>query len=535
MTHAGTAATAGPRRRETGVVLALAVLAALRVFLFSAAFPFFTNVDEDAHFDLVHKYARGHVPAGIEPFDPAAVRDMAVFGSPEYLAPAGGFPEGVAPPPVWTLPDDRFRNVVEVRVAEISAEVNYEATQPPVYYLLAGLWYRVGWSAGLRGGAAMYWVRFLNALFCALLTWLAYQYARLLFPSDRFLRFGMPLLVAFFPQDVLFSVNNDVLLPLVGGAALLCLLRLLGGPTRGLGRPLWAGLLVAAAVLVKLSALPLVGIAACTAIVLAVRSRAAGRNLPVAEVAALLLSMAVPLAAWAGWNLLVLGDPTGTADKARILGWSLKPWRELFDHPVFSLAGLATFWSETLATFWRGEFTWGMQRIAVAGWDSFFVVSSAILPAVAVAGLVWQGRQQAQEQLALWVGLAMFLLSLAFLAGVSLAYDFADCFYPSRAHPFLTSGRLALSALLPFVALYLRGWETLLPGPRLESVRWTLLLALVLSMTLTEVGLSLPAFGSRYNWFHLPATAREADAGAPGGAFFRGPVDGAGVLTRVSV
>jgi len=41
---------------ERSIVLALCVAAACRVFLFSAAFPYFNNVDEPAHFDLVMKY-----------------------------------------------------------------------------------------------------------------------------------------------------------------------------------------------------------------------------------------------------------------------------------------------------------------------------------------------------------------------------------------------------------------------------------------------------------------------------------------------
>jgi hypothetical protein len=47
---------------ERKLILLLCAIAAVRVFIFSAAFPFFNNVDEQAHVDLVMKYARGHVP-----------------------------------------------------------------------------------------------------------------------------------------------------------------------------------------------------------------------------------------------------------------------------------------------------------------------------------------------------------------------------------------------------------------------------------------------------------------------------------------
>jgi hypothetical protein len=47
---------------ERKVVLLLALLAAVHVFIFSAAFPFFNNVDEQIHFDLTVKYSQTHVP-----------------------------------------------------------------------------------------------------------------------------------------------------------------------------------------------------------------------------------------------------------------------------------------------------------------------------------------------------------------------------------------------------------------------------------------------------------------------------------------
>ncbi len=49
-------------RHERKLILLLCAIAALRVFTFCAAFPFFNNVDEQAHVDLVMKYARGDVP-----------------------------------------------------------------------------------------------------------------------------------------------------------------------------------------------------------------------------------------------------------------------------------------------------------------------------------------------------------------------------------------------------------------------------------------------------------------------------------------
>jgi hypothetical protein len=53
---------AKPPRWETPLIATLCVVAALRVFIFSASFPFFNNLDEQNHADLTLKYARGYWP-----------------------------------------------------------------------------------------------------------------------------------------------------------------------------------------------------------------------------------------------------------------------------------------------------------------------------------------------------------------------------------------------------------------------------------------------------------------------------------------
>ena len=75
---AGTALTTATfgDSRERKIVLLLCALAAIHVFVFSAAFPLFNNVDEAAHFDLVLKYSRGDLPQGIENLSPAVLISM---------------------------------------------------------------------------------------------------------------------------------------------------------------------------------------------------------------------------------------------------------------------------------------------------------------------------------------------------------------------------------------------------------------------------------------------------------------------------
>ena len=50
------------------MVAAFSLVAAVRVAIFTAAFPFFNSVDESVHFDLVCKYSHGELPRGLDRF-----------------------------------------------------------------------------------------------------------------------------------------------------------------------------------------------------------------------------------------------------------------------------------------------------------------------------------------------------------------------------------------------------------------------------------------------------------------------------------
>ena len=491
--------------REAGIVGGLCLLAALRVFLFCAAFPFFNNVDEQSHFDLVYKYSRGHVPATLERRDAEAARTIVLYATPEYFFARGQYPEGIPPRFRWPASAEATREL-ERLVAESSAKVNFESTQPPVYYVVAGAWYRIGEWLGMRGGSALYWIRFLNVLLCAGLTALAYAFARTCFPDRAFLRLGLPFVVAFFPQDAFFAVNNDILLPLTSGAAFLGLVHIERGRSKGMAVHAATGLMIGAAVLVKFSSVAILPVS-LVMVALGIHRLRDPREKSVAIVrgAVLFAAAAVPIGAWCARNYAVLSDVTGSMTKARFLHWTLKPVAAMFDHPLLTGSGLVLFWRETLVTFWRGEFVWGLKGMASAGWDLFYSGSSFLFLAVAiVAPLTFRKNAKASQRDVLWPSLALFLLSLGFLAAVSMMFDFGDCAYPSRDKPYMTSGRLALGALIPFVALYLYGLDALLPEKFPPYLRWAVLIVPVALMTVSEVLMSQAAFRSPYNWFHLP-------------------------------
>src|ERR1700692_4587938 len=72
-------------RLETLLVLALMAFAAGRIFVFCAAFPYFNNMDELGHLDVVTSYSRGVVPRALEPHTPQLRRWIRNW-SPEFLS-----------------------------------------------------------------------------------------------------------------------------------------------------------------------------------------------------------------------------------------------------------------------------------------------------------------------------------------------------------------------------------------------------------------------------------------------------------------
>jgi hypothetical protein len=231
--------------------------------------------------------------------------------------------------------------------------------------------------------------------------------------------------------------------------------------------------------------------------------RGAARRDAIVKGGVLIAAAAVPVVAWCARNFVLFGDATGSVGN-RYLGWTLKPLGAMTDHPIFTVPGIAFFWTETLARFWRGEFVWGLRPIASQGWDLFYAVSSLVFIAAAmIASSTWRKSSNPAERYVLWSSLALFLLSLAFLAAISVAYDFGDCRYPSRASPYWTSGRLASGALIPFAILYLSGLDALLPKRSGDRLRWAVLIALIGLLTVSECAMSTMVFRSAYNWFHM--------------------------------
>jgi hypothetical protein len=496
---------ASPEFRERRIIWLLCLLAAVHVLVFSAAFPFFSNVDEQIHFDLAVKYSEGHLPRSLEPFSTEAVPYAALFGSPEFVGIPTNQPGGQFPPPPWRQPMDEVGQSLAAKTEAWHNVINHEASQPPLYYAIAGAWWRLGKLLGFHDGPLLYWLRFLNIFCVAALVWLGYAAARLVFPERRFVQIALPALLAFLPQTAFYSIQNDVLSPLCFGAAFIGLVQWLRVDVPALRLGAFTGLALAASFLTKISNLPLLAVAGLAVLFKVWRLAKAGKLRAAGPaLAGLAVCAGLPMLAWLAWCKLTFGDFTGTAAKIRFLGWTIKPFAEWWSHPIFSLPGLWTFISGLLATFWQGEILWHRQLLTLPVVDTIYAVVSLGLIVLAVVGLVSRSAatNPAQRQ-ALWLSFGCVMTAVLFLAFLSIIYDFHDCFYPSRAHPYFTSGRLMLGALIPFMLLYLYGLDRALGWGKNQWLRPVWVVAMILFMLISEIITDWQMFPDAYNWFHL--------------------------------
>jgi len=472
---------------ERLLVTGLCLAAALRVFVYAAAFPFFSNGDEDLHFDLVTQYSAGQPPRVFDVLQDSSLRFISLYCSPEFLRGPEDFPDGKIPTPLWKLSSAEAAPVIAATREGWQSEVNWESSQPPLYYVLAGWWWKLGRFVGLGGIESLYWIRLLNCLLIFILVWLGYVTARAIAPDQPGLRLGVPILLAFIPQDVFYVISNDVLSPVCFGVVFLCVLRWLSADPPSFTLGAITGVAIAATYLTKLSNLPLLTVAG---IVLIARTLAIVRRQPTAAVlafAALLLCGGIPVVSWMMWSRSHFIDITGSTTTIALLGWTRKPLKEWWQHPVFSLRGLWIFWSELTSRLWRGELMWHGREFSSWTADSFYAIASLLFPGVAMFEL----RREAG--LSTWQRKALLLVQ----------FDFGRCIYPSRDHPFFTSGRLIGGALIPFALLFTRGVVCLLPGGSNSFRPLAVIAGIAMFAATSEIFMKHNVFASEHNWYHL--------------------------------
>src|SRR5437667_8978670 len=89
--------------KEYALVLFFCFAAALRVFIFSAGFPFFSNIDEDLHFDLITQYSHARLPRTFDLLKEETLTWIVPYASPEFLQTPDQFPGAKFPQPFETI------------------------------------------------------------------------------------------------------------------------------------------------------------------------------------------------------------------------------------------------------------------------------------------------------------------------------------------------------------------------------------------------------------------------------------------------
>src|SRR5258707_4395690 len=187
---------------ERVLILLLCVAAAFRVFIFSAAFPFFSNIDEDLHFDLITQYSHAQVPRSFDRLKEETLNWIVPYASPEFLFPPEQFPGGKFPAPLWKEPWSKVEPEIAATRAVWSSEINFQSSQPPLYYALASAWGWIGKQFGLAGVQTLYWVRVLSVPLVAMVVLFGSRTPLAIAPGGLDLWGAVALLFAFILQKV---------------------------------------------------------------------------------------------------------------------------------------------------------------------------------------------------------------------------------------------------------------------------------------------------------------------------------------------
>jgi hypothetical protein len=506
------------RNHAARIAVALSIFAGLRILLFCMAFPPTNGTDEKFHLMSIQMYSQGHLPGRDLPrMDPAFAKTLLLYWSPEYGMRDMGMNRGVDSQPLfWLTPQERksslangsYQQEVDVWLLAHLQRANYHAHSPPLYYMVAGIWYDVGRALGVGDWAQVYWVRLLNPIFYGLLVWVSYRFVCKVYPESEFLFLAVPGLLAVFPQDVFFGMSRDVLSPVVSTGALLFMADAITHKNAQYRSLLLASFLVGLAFLVEVSNFVLYGALAVCFWMWARDSGMPRRREILVVAGSALGALALPLL-WMWRNFVVIGDFTASRAKMRVLGWTVKPATAFFHHPLFSWHGLSYFLLQLTRSFWRGEYVWHAMPMRSAGADWLYVLSTVLLVLVFVAGLLRQWKNLPRvERFAGSQSLFLVAVSVLFLALLSLLFDFHDCPYPSRVSPFFVSGRLISGTLLPFALIYASGLEMVTHRFRKWVPPSAVLACLMLFITVSEFRVRSVVFSSPYNFFALSGWRR---------------------------
>lgn len=497
-------------RRHGGQIAAvLCVYAALRILVFIAAFPLFNNVDEKCHFLSIRMYANGLLPGKALPLiDGDFSTTYLPYFSPEYGRTWEAMERERTTVPIFRLSpelkeDALTQGYYSWKLAQWSRTPNYEAQGAPLYYIVGAGWYRLGMILGLRSWGLVYWLRFLNPFAYGIFVWTAYKLVRRVYPDRPFLFTGVPALLAVFPNDVFYGMNRDVLSPALCTFILLLMIESIAEEKHSGWTLLLASLLVGLGFVLEVSNCIFYGVLAATLWRWMRRPEVPrGRKVMIGSLSTA-LSLVFPLV-WMVRNYLVVGDLTGSRAKLQWFGWTVKPLREMVHHPLFTRGGLVYFLVNLVRDSWQGEIRWWGDPMRWDVADKFYIFSTGLF--IVVFAVDFMRNRTVLSSVQKWIRTQFVLLiaaGVAFLAAISLPFDYHDFGYPSQVHPFFVSGRIICGVLVPFAVVYLSGMELVSSLSRRWVPPIAVLACLLLFVTASEIRVRSVVFRSPYNFFAL--------------------------------
>ena len=420
---------ANERRLAITILLSYLAIGAL----FARFTPAWQAPDEPAHYNAIRQVAEAGCCPRIEPGD----------WSSEYLA---------------RLTTGRFAP----QLLDDLESIQYEDHQPPLYYLLAALVFRMSAGDPLA-------LRLLSVVLGAGLVGLTYALSRRLLPGRPHLALAVMALVAFLPQHthMLSAINNDALAELMVCLALLRCLRYLDD-----GAAAWQlGLILGLAFLSKLTVVFL-----ALPILLTVWLRWRGGQRPRVElVRGLAIVMALAAAMGGLWwlrNISVYGFPDflGLAAHDMVVAEQPRSADYIAEHGLSAYLGDMA--ATTFKSFW-GQFGWmALPLDGLLGgllYPGFLALSLAGLSGALMA---WRRMMRADQR--------HLLLSVVIMVGLQFGY------YNLEFQQW--QGRYLYPALLPIAIALVGGWDYWLSRwlPLYRARPWLLPLA-ALSLAALDV------------------------------------------------
>lgn len=466
--------------RETRVILlAIWCCFSARALFYCGTIPVWEGYDEYAHFALVQYVAIHHGRFPLDATPPAISRAVAesrrLTPAPWLIRDANS---GILSyEDYFSLPTSeqtaRRRRLEELpvewaRQESFPRESLYEAQQPPLYYWILAPFY--GLFERLSLPAMVWLLRSLTILIASLAVPFGFLAARQVFRGQDAMALGVAIVVASFPElfIVIAHVSNEGLSVATGSLFVLLALRILE-QTPSVGRGVWLGVALGAALLSKAYFLALLPLAA-TVLCYAWFRNVERRSLAVWQALAALATAFALSAWWYVHNFVGTGSLTGQFEDAQaIANHDVSLVRALFEiHWAKLFDFIAT------SHIWLG--TWSF--LSVRAW------MYRVIEVLAFLALLGVSRQLIRERSGLPLRRELAVLLLPYVAMIAgLCFHAAQVFRIRGAAA--TVGYYLYALVLPEAILLVAGLACLMPR-KLRS--WPIAIAVFSLIALEQFG-----------------------------------------------